>query len=878
MEEEVVRVLKEAKPKLEEKYCVRISDGAFDLAVRGLRIIDSKLISEDATPEKGVEILDGACKLVLEKFRNCAHESEFYEKAYELRRALVEIIELYRDNHPDSQSWVTRVRSERDSASVYMNDFLQRWEPVVKLSGGFGILTPECAQKLSLFKDYASKIACLDCPMLNKSSSNELTTTPCRVPGDVNQFLDDIKVQLIGHFQSILTVKDFHVLEVVSSLTDVPLTQIVPSINLHKQKAIYMRVVNQEHVIHEIFQTVVLQRQMTTRPRGSFLLLGPSGVGKTEIAKAIAEHWYCDASRLVEIDMSEYAEPQLESAACDLSEWSKRKHQVLWNRLIEVVAKRPYSVILLDKIDKASSVTRVLLEVLSHEWNPVDFSKSIIFMTSSVGSNQLLLACTCFNRNQDLWKQFRRNPQEFYKTHDCTLKGSGRERVLVEATKFFGADLLDSLDKVFVVEKFRNRKAVARLMLREIVREVTGQRFVVHASDAALDVLLGKAPKECFEAGKAFKKSLLEHVIPRLSAAEGSNNVVVCVDTLVGTRELSFRFQTHEQSVDDWYFKLKDGTFGKSIANLRMKVEEVCKIFNLRSECLRLLNSSGQSLSLLGQLLLGICNGILMCSPFPNPPLKYVFKGRASCSIAPNNLPTVEEKEKIRDLWRRLKENDTGLAKATSVIVDAVVKISDAPLQLPDSPARHYLFSGLDDDAKVGLINCLTESLRTGSGKSLFTYVKLDNNCRGEEVKKLLIKEVKERPCTVLLFDGAEFADAVLYRSLLEIFDKGSLDDGEGFSVDFRRTIVILTSEVANKHQIADRFNYQPYVLCNMAMNQNVKRFRTELLHRVDEIIFFDPLLPEHGGIRRLRKRDARYMKWPDNFSLSGLLFVLFEA
>lgn len=83
---------------------------------------------------------------------------------------------------------------------------------------------------------------------------------------------------------------------------------------------IKQRVTNQEHVIDEIFEVVGSEKCMTMRPRGSILLLGPSSVGKREIAKAIAEHWYCDISRLVEIDMSEYKVPHLESETFDISQ------------------------------------------------------------------------------------------------------------------------------------------------------------------------------------------------------------------------------------------------------------------------------------------------------------------------------------------------------------------------------------------------------------------------------------------------------------------------------------------------------------------------------------------------------------------------------
>lgn len=109
----------------------------------------------------------------------------------------------------------------------------------------------------------------------------------------------------------------------VSSLTDVPLTEILPSISYLKKTAIHktnQRVANQEHVIDEIFK-ILAYKQTIARSTGLFLLLGSSGTGKTEIAKAVAEHWYCDVSRLVEIDMSEYAQPELESTTCDVSAW-----------------------------------------------------------------------------------------------------------------------------------------------------------------------------------------------------------------------------------------------------------------------------------------------------------------------------------------------------------------------------------------------------------------------------------------------------------------------------------------------------------------------------------------------------------------------------
>ncbi|KAK6157141.1 hypothetical protein DH2020_011389 [Rehmannia glutinosa] len=794
MEQEHVMVLKEEKLKLEEKYCVRISEQAFDLAI---------------VQCQAVEVLRGACELVLENFRNCAHESEFNEKSYVLRRSLVEIIQLYRDIHPDSQSWMNRIRTERDYASIHMKDFIQEFNHVS--------LSSEFVKQLSFFKDYASKIADLDCPLPNENSWElaSVDSDDVDVTKDVARFLNDLRGELVVRFGSLLTVEACHVAEVVSRLTDVPVTEILPSSREMARYRTKQRLVDQDRVIDEIFDSV--RDEMMCRPKGSFLLLGAPGVGKREIAKAIAEHLYCDASRLVEIDMSEYEVPRLEGSASPDYLSLRRRVQDLWDRLSEAVRKRPYSVILLDKIDKAAPfvrtgvLPRVLCNVASRDvnGNRVDFSKSIIFMTSSVGVDHE-------TRNRDLKDDVR---------------------------KFFGAHLLDYLDNVFVVEKYRDQRAVARLLLREIA----GRRFIVHASDAALDVLLEKASKDSVVgAGMAIKKSLLDHIVPHLSTAEGYDSVVVvCVDTLVGTYELDFRFHTQEQYLEDWYFKQKGGTFRKSIADLRIKVESAYRFFELRKECLLLLDCIGQDLSQLGRLLLAICDSI------------------------------AGETNTIRNIWRRLQTDTTAFAKVIASIINAVVKIIDSPLHLPELPAKHYLFLGLDDDAKRGLVNVLTDSLTTSSGKSLFKHVKLEeNNSNGELQKHLLIEQVKQNPCTVLMFDGVEFADDVLYSCLLEIFDKGTLDDDddEGLVVDFQRTIVILTSDSANRRKIAECLKYpKMHVLLNVTMNQNAKRFRTELLRRVDEITVFDPLMPENGHVKRIHK-STQGLK-----SMSRLLFE-FEA
>ncbi|KAL7142682.1 hypothetical protein ABFS83_08G140000 [Erythranthe nasuta] len=724
--------------------------------------------------------------------------------------------------------------------------------------------------------------------MLDQKTDNTVTSFKANLDRHMVEavlFLDDVQDRLVSRFRFLSTVKDRHVAEVLSRMTDVPLTQIVPSFKYrYKNKAIYTtnhRVVNQMPVINEIFETLASERKTSTCPRGSFLLLGLSGVGKTEIAKAVARNWYCDESRLVEIDMTEYVESPVESE-------SKSIRRDFFNKLTEVVTKRPYSVILLDKIEKASSVVvRALVEVLSYGKasdiegrDTVDLSKSIVFMTSSVGSDQLESGCMS-SYLIDLLKRCKPNSLQLRNA----LQGSGPERVVVEARRILSADLLGSFDKILVVERFRNWQAVARLLIREIVRDVYGERIVVHASNEAIDALSLKAPTQHVEGGKAIQKALLEHVIPRLSTAEGFNNVYV--DTLVGTDELSFRFQTQVQNAGDSYFKLNDGLFDKLMAESKKKVEQVCRILDLRCECLDLFQS-GQSSSELKKLLLDACNDVSTMYQYQYLDsymlLRYVSKEVASCD---GNLHTDNEKTTLKKHCTELEKDDTGIGKATRTILDALVKTSDADSLEPtrmildsssdyDSvessnlPAKHYFFVGLNDVAKAGLINSLHEFL----GESFFVYVKLDSNCRGERVKEFVVDRVRRMPCLVLMLDGVEFADDVLYNSLLEILDKG-------FGVEFGRIILILTSDSENKRRIAGSamFNHRQDIISNISTNrnQNAKRFRTELLYRVEGIMFFDPL-SEHGGIPSLRKRGGGGKAPFHESTLSRFLFAMFEG
>ncbi|EYU26364.1 hypothetical protein MIMGU_mgv1a022638mg [Erythranthe guttata] len=301
------------------------------------------------------------------------------------------------------------------------------------------------------------------------------------------------------------------------------------------------------------------------------------------------------------------------------------------------------------------------------------------------------------------------------------------------------------------------------------------------------------------------------------------------------------------------------------MANIKMLIETKNKVMQLRHQFSDLPESEQR------KLVSKACSEIAV--RYNITPTREVDKEIASSG----HFPTAEEQEKFKFVSKSLqKSNKIGIAKAVKVIVDALVEMSDSSLELPNLPPRHYMFEGLNHEAKTKLIGCLGYSL----GNSFFTYIKLDENYKGgKKEKESLIGKVKKNPCIVVLIDGIEFADDIFYKCLLDISDKDILDDCEGLGVEFWRSIIILTSELGNKRRIASTFfKYRKNDVSIKPMNQNVetKRFRTELLYRLDGMIFFDPFEPEEGDIHFLGIRGGSDMK--RSRLLSSVVFRLYEA
>ncbi len=221
------------------------------------------------------------------------------------------------------------------------------------------------------------------------------------------------------------------------------------------------------------------------RPIASFLFLGPTGVGKTELSKALAEFLFDDERALIRIDMSEYMEKFSVSRLIGAPPGYVGYEE--GGQLTEAVRKRPYSVILLDEIEKAHpDVFNILLQVLDDgrltdsKGVTVDFRNTIIIMTSNLGSQYLI------NLRED------KNPEEFKKDFEKV-----RESINAELRKFFKLEFLNRIDEVIIFNPLGTNeiKSIVKLLLEKTQNKLLQKGFKVNFSDK----LLEKIAKEGFD-------------------------------------------------------------------------------------------------------------------------------------------------------------------------------------------------------------------------------------------------------------------------------------------------------------------------------------------------------------------------------------------
>ncbi|WP_393968633.1 ATP-dependent Clp protease ATP-binding subunit [Enterococcus thailandicus] len=312
-------------------------------------------------------------------------------------------------------------------------------------------------------------------------------------------------------------VTDEDVATVVSEWTGVPLQQLEKKESdrlLELETLLHERVVGQDEAVKAVSRAIRRARsglKDPQRPIGSFMFLGPTGVGKTELAKALSEVMFGSEESLIRVDMSEFMEKYSTSTSRLIGSPPGYVGYDEGGQLTEKIRQKPYSVILLDEVEKAHpDVFNLLLQVLDDghltdsKGRKVDFRNTILIMTSNIGATQI--------REE---KNVGFNVQDLTKDHKAMQK-----RILEELKKAFRPEFLNRIDETVVFHSLNKEeiREIVQIMSKAIVKRLADQDIEVKITQAAIDII-GKAGFDPEYGARPIRRALQKEVEDRLSEA-----------------------------------------------------------------------------------------------------------------------------------------------------------------------------------------------------------------------------------------------------------------------------------------------------------------------------------------------------------------------
>ncbi|MGB9745043.1 MAG: ATP-dependent chaperone ClpB [Desulfurella sp.] len=474
--EETISILRGLKEKYEIHHGVKIKDAAIIAAA----VLSNRYITDRFLPDKAIDLIDEAAaslKIQLEST---------FEPIDNLNRKIAQLeIEkeaLKREKDEESKKRLEALENELAQLKEQLNVLNAKWQFEKNLIKEIQTIQEkidntksqiELAERSGDFEK-ASILKYGELPKLTKELEEK------------NKQLNSLDERLLTQ-----EVTEEEIANIVSRWTGIPVQKMLEG---EKEKLIKMeenlqkRVVGQDQAVIAVSDAVrrsKLGLSDPNRPIASFLFLGPTGVGKTELSKALAEFLFDDEKALIRIDMSEYMEKFSVSRLIGAPPGYVGYEE--GGQLTEAVRKRPYSVILLDEIEKAHpDVFNILLQVLDDgrltdsKGVTVDFRNTIIIMTSNLGSQYLI------NLRED------KSPEEFKKDFEKV-----KENINAELRKFFKIEFLNRIDEIIIFNPLSTNeiKKIVRLLLEKTQNKLAQRGFKISFSDN----LLEKVAKEGFD-------------------------------------------------------------------------------------------------------------------------------------------------------------------------------------------------------------------------------------------------------------------------------------------------------------------------------------------------------------------------------------------
>ena len=458
--EDTIAILRGLKERYEVYHGVKIHDSALIAAAT----LSDRYISDRFLPDKAIDLVDEACALIKTEMNSMP--SEMDEISREIMRLEIEETALTGDNDEHTQEHLAEIRRELAEKRDKFNNMKARWDnernaisKVQQLRERIEQVNADIARAENEYDlNRAAQLKYGELPGLQKELQKEEALAANRE----NSLLRD-------------HVSSEEIAKIVARWTGIPVSKLMESERkklLRLDSQLHKRIVGQDDAVQRVCDAILRSRagiQNPNRPIGSFLFLGPTGVGKTELCKALAEALFDDERSMVRIDMSEYMEKHTVSRLIGAPPGYVGYDE--GGQLTEAVRRHPYSVILLDEIEKAhADVFNVLLQVLDDgrltdgKGRIVDFKNTLIIMTSNLGSNEIMKAQGSMDREkiQQMLMNFFR-PEFLNRVDDIVVFKPLQAEQIKEIVKLVLHELGDRLNKQLELTLTYTDEAVAFL-------------------------------------------------------------------------------------------------------------------------------------------------------------------------------------------------------------------------------------------------------------------------------------------------------------------------------------------------------------------------------------------------------------------------------
>ncbi|MFM5888278.1 MAG: ATP-dependent chaperone ClpB [Dolichospermum sp.] len=516
---DTISILRGLKERYEVHHGVRISDSSLVAAAT----LSNRYISDRFLPDKAIDLVDeAAARLKMEITSKPEELDEIDRKILQLE---MEKLSLQKESDPASRERLERLEKELADLKEDQRTLSTQWQS-----------EKDIITKIQSIKEEIDRVN-LEIQQAERNYDlNRAAELKYGKLTDLHRQLQAIESELShtqGTGKSLLReeVTEADIAEVISKWTGIPISKLVASEKeklLHLEDELHHRVVGQQEAVTAVADAIQRSRAGLSdpnRPIASFVFLGPTGVGKTELAKALAAYMFDTEEAMVRIDMSEYMEKHAVSRLIGAPPGYVGYEE--GGQLTEAIRRRPYAVILFDEIEKAHpDVFNIFLQILDDgrvtdaQGRTVDFKNSIIIMTSNIGSQYILDVSGDDNRYDEM-----------------------RNRVMEAMRNSFRPEFLNRLDEVIIFHSLQKSELrhIVQLQVDRLRQRLTDRKMSLKLSSSALDFLAEIGYDPVFGARplkRAIQRELETQIAKAILRGDFSDSDTIFVD--VQNERLSF--------------------------------------------------------------------------------------------------------------------------------------------------------------------------------------------------------------------------------------------------------------------------------------------------------------------------------------------------